>query len=344
MNTQTINTVSLENYLAGKLPGFEGSLVAEKYPGGQSNPTFLLSSGTQRWVLRRKPPGDILSSAHAVDREFQVLGALASSDVPVAQVHLFCDDKDVIGSMFYLMEHLGGRVFWDPQLPEVSSRQERAAIYDEMNRVLAAIHAVETDLIGLDGYGKPGNYIERQIGRWIRQYRASETTRCDAMEQLIRWLPEHLPSMEERISLVHGDFKIDNLMFHKTEARVIGVLDWELSTLGDPIADLAYLVMTWQLGKDDQLRGLDGVDRVALGLPTDEAFISRYCDRAGIDSIAHWEFYLAFCFFRSAAILQGVHKRTLVGTASSNDSTSWRSAVERFASLGLLALEKQSLP
>ena len=217
MSTQTIDTESLERYLKGKLEGFSGSLTAEKFAGGQSNPTSVLSSGEQRWVLRRKPPGELLASAHAVDREYRGLKALAETDVPVARAHLLCEDDEVIGSMFYVMEYLEGRVLWDPQLPEVSSNAERTAIYDEMNRVLAALHALDPEQIGLADYGKPGNYFARQVSRWTKQYRASETEHSSAMEQLIQWLPENMPEDDGQVALVHGDFRLDNLMFHPTD-------------------------------------------------------------------------------------------------------------------------------
>jgi aminoglycoside phosphotransferase (APT) family kinase protein len=241
----------------------------------------------------------------------------------------------VIGSMFYVMEYLDGRVFWDPKLPEIDSPQERAAMYDEMNRVLAALHSVDPTALGLADFGRPGSYFERQVSRWTKQYRASETERSEAMETLIAWLPANMPDDDGQVSLVHGDYRLDNLMFHASEPRIIGVLDWELSTLGHPLADLSYQVMAWQLPDNDGVRGLMGVDRGALGLPTDEAYVARYCERTGRESISHWNFYLAFCFFRLAAILQGVKKRALIGTASSAEAEARGALVEPLAQLGL---------
>ena len=335
MSTQTIDTVALERYLSEHLPDFQGKLTAEKFAGGQSNPTFLLGSGDQRWVLRRKPPGELLPSAHAVDREFRVLTALQDTDVPVARPHLLCEDDSVIGSMFYVMDFLDGRVLWDPKLPEVADPAERAAMYDEMNRVLAALHSVDPEAVGLGDFGRPGNYFERQVARWTKQYRASETETSTAMERLIEWLPANMPEDDGQVSLVHGDFRLDNLMFHATEPRIIGVLDWELSTLGHPLADLSYQVMAWQLPDAEGIRGLAGVDRQALGLPSDAAYIEHYCSRTGRTGIDNWNFYLAFCFFRLAAILQGVKKRALIGTASSAEAEARGAMVEPLAALGL---------
>jgi aminoglycoside phosphotransferase (APT) family kinase protein len=335
MNTQSIDTRRLAAYLRDRLPGLGDDLSAEKFPGGQSNPTFLLRDGDRSWVLRRKPPGELLPSAHAVDREFRVLSALQDTDVPVATPVLLCEDDSVIGSMFYLMEHLDGRVFWDPKLPEVADRDERAAMYDEMNRVLAALHQLDPEAIGLGDFGRPGNYFERQVSRWTKQYRASETEHSPAMERLIEWLPANMPADDGQVSLVHGDYRLDNLMFHATEPRIIGVLDWELSTLGHPLADLSYQVMAWQLPDDEGIRGLAGVDRAPLGLPSDEDYIARYCERTGRPPIDNWNFYLVFCFFRLAAILQGVKKRAQIGTASSAEAEAKGAMVEPLAELGL---------
>lgn len=340
MSTQTLNIEALQNYLQDKLPGFSGQLHAEKFAGGQSNPTFLLSDDTQQWVLRRKPPGELLASAHAVDREYRVLSALRDTDVPVAKTYLLCEDESVIGSMFYIMEYLEGRVFWDPELPEVSSNEERTAIYEDMNRVLAALHSVDPVSVGLEDFGRPGNYFERQLSRWTKQYRASETEHSPAMERLIEWLPANMPEDDGLVSLVHGDFRLDNLMFHPTEPRIIGILDWELSTLGHPLADLSYQVMAWQMPAGDGLRGLAGCDRAALGIPSDEEYIASYCKRTGRADIAHWSFYLVFCFFRLAAILQGVKKRSLIGTASSAEATAKGALVEPLAEMGVSYIDK----
>jgi aminoglycoside phosphotransferase (APT) family kinase protein len=268
-----------------------------------------------------------------VDREYRVLDALRDTDVPVPKAVALCEDEDVIGSMFYVMEHLEGRIFWDPAVPEVGNA-ERTAIYDEMNRVLAALHSVSVDAVGLSDYGKPGNYYARQIGRWTKQYRASETETVADMEALIEWLPKHIPEGEETVALVHGDYRLDNMIFHPTEPRIIGILDWELSTLGDPLADLAYQLMAWQFPRVGGIAGLAGMDRNELGLPTDDDYIAAYCQRTGRSGIDNWPFYMAFCFFRIAAILQGIKKRAQIGTASSAEADSRAIMVGPLAALG----------
>ena len=313
---------------------FSGPLSAEKFAGGQSNPTFKLSAGDRKFVLRRKPPGQLLASAHAVDREFRVIAALQDTDVPVPGAVALCKEDEIIGSMFYLMEYLEGRVFWDPVLPELTN-DERSAVYDDMNRVLAAMHSINVADVGLGDYGRPGNYFERQVGRWTKQYRASETQTVPAMEELMAWLPENMPAEDDRVALVHGDYRLDNVMFHPTEPKIIAVLDWELSTLGNPIADLAYQVMAWQLPRDAGITGLGGIDRTPLAIPEDSSYVTRYCERTGRDEIKHWNFYLAFCFFRLAAIVQGVKKRALDGTASSAEAESRGNLVHPLAELGM---------
>ncbi|MEM6485163.1 MAG: phosphotransferase family protein [Pseudomonadota bacterium] len=335
MNSQTVDTETLKKYLQGKLPGLGSSLSAEKFAGGQSNPTFILRSDDHRWVLRRKPQGELLASAHAVDREYRVLSALADTDVPVAKTYLLCEDEDVIGSMFYIMEYLDGRVLWDPRLPEIATNAERSAMYDEMNRVLASLHSVDPEMVGLGDFGRPGNYFERQVSRWTKQYRASETEHNATMERLIEWLPANMPQDEGPTTLVHGDYRLDNLMFHPTEPKIIGILDWELSTLGHPLADLAYQVMAWQLPSDQGIRGLAGVDRGALGLPSDDDYVRSYCERTGRESISDWNFYVVFCFFRLAAILQGIRKRAQIGTASSAEAETRGEMVDVLAAMGV---------
>ena len=322
MTNYYINVEALSEYLSYRVPGLSGPLTVEKLAGGQSNPTFRISDGEQSWVLRKKPPGELLSSAHAVDREYRVLSALRDTEVPVPETVLLCEDDSVIGSMFFIMECLEGRTFWDPMLPELSDPRERGAIYDEMSRVLGILHSVDPQAVGLSDYGKPGNYYARQTVRWIKQYRAAETETNRAMELLIEWLPENLPQDDSVVTLVHGDYRLDNLMFHKTEPRVIGVLDWELSTLGHPLADLAYQVMGWQLPADLGVRGLGGIKRSAYGIPTDAKYIARYCERVGRGPISDWNFYMAFSFFRLGSIVQGVRKRAMQGNASSDDARS----------------------
>jgi len=306
----------LSEYLRDVIPGL-GKLSARQFHGGQSNPTYLLDDGKRRLVLRRKPPGQLLPSAHAVDREYRIMSALQNTGVPVPRTHVYCDDAAVIGTAFFVMDYLRGRTFWDPALPGLSA-DERAAIFDDMNRVIAALHSVDYQAIGMADYGRPGNYLARQVERWTRQYRASETRVIDAMERLIAWLPQHIPEGDETC-IVHGDFRLDNLIIHPEEPRVIGVLDWELSTLGHPLADFAYHMMAWNVPAN-VFRGMAGVDFRELGIPEEAAYVRRYCERTGRAGIPHWDFYLAFNLFRIAAILQGVYARARQGNASSSNS------------------------
>lgn len=314
-----LDTVRLAEWMRDRVAGFSGDLQVEKFKGGQSNPTFMLSAGGRKYVLRRKPPGKLLPSAHAVDREFKVISALAGSDVPVPKTYALCEDDSVIGTMFFIMDCVDGRILWDPSLPGMS-RTERGAIYDEMNRVIAALHAVDYNAVGLAGYGKPDKYLERQVARWSKQYRASETEKIEAMDKLIDWLPRNIPPGEET-SIVHGDFRLDNTVFHPTEPRMLAVLDWELSTLGHPLADFAYHCMAWRLSPG-QFRGLAGHDLAALGIPSEADYVAAYCHRNGRDPIApkEWEYYMAFNMFRLAGILQGIMARALQGNASSAEA------------------------
>jgi len=308
----------LEAWLGSHVEGFLGPATAERFAGGQSNPTYKLTAASGDYVLRRKPPGPLLPSAHAVDREFRVMRVLADTPVPVPRVHALCEDDAVIGSAFYVMEHLDGRIFWDQRLPEIASAAERGAMFQSMNAVIAELHKVDYGAVGLGDFGRPGNYMARQIARWSRQYRASETETISAMDGLIEWLPEHLPP-EGPPAIVHGDYRMDNLIFHRSEPRVIGVVDWELSTIGDPLADFAYHVMTWRV-TPELFRGLAGVDFAALGIPDEAEYVAAYCRRAGRGEIAGWEFYLVYSLFRIAAILQGIAKRAIDGTAASADA------------------------
>jgi len=337
MKTQTLDIESLGDYLTHHIPGFAAPVEADKFAGGQSNPTFKLTSADgSHYVLRRKPPGELLKSAHAVDREFRVISALRDTAVPVPHTHMLCEDDKVIGSMFYVMEYKEGRILWDPLLPEAADNTERSAIYDAMNETMAALHNVDVDAVGLRDFGRPGNYFERQLGRWSKQYRASETRTITAMESLMPWLAAHMPEDDGTVSLVHGDYRLDNMMFHPTEPRVIALLDWELSTLGHPLADLANQCMAWMLPREGRIKGLGGVDRAALGIPTDEAYIARYCERTGRKGIENWNFYLVFSLFRLAAILQGIVKRAQMGTASSAEADSEGDAVEQLADLAMM--------
>jgi len=308
----------LEAWLSRHIEGFRGPVAAERFAGGQSNPTYKLKASSGEYVLRRKPPGPLLPSAHAVDREFRVIRALAETAVPVPRVYALCEDDAVIGSAFYVMEHLVGRIFWDQRLHGVAPA-ERSAMFDSMNAVIAALHSVDYQVVGLGDFGRPGNYMARQIARWSRQYRASETETITAMDSLIEWLPQHLPP-EAPPAIVHGDYRMDNLVFHKTEPRIIGLLDWELSTIGDPLADFAYHCLTWRV-TPELFRGLAGIDFTALGIPEEPAYVAAYCRRTGRDAIPGWEFYMVYSLFRIAAILQGIAKRAIDGTAASPDAT-----------------------
>ncbi|RLA49497.1 MAG: phosphotransferase family protein [Gammaproteobacteria bacterium] len=317
MTTQLLDTNILSDYLVDHIPDFSGPVSAEKFAGGQSNPTFKLTAGDQTYVLRRKPPGELLKSAHAVDREFRVISALRDTDVPVPGTYVLCEDETVIGSIFYVMEYMEGRILWNPLLPEANDNQERGAFYDAMNQTMAALHNVDVDTVGLADFGRPGNYFERQLSRWSKQYKASETQHIATMETLMTWLSVNMPADDGVVSLVHGDYRLDNMMFHPTQPRVIALLDWELSTLGHPLADLANQCTAWMLPQEGHIKGLEGVDRHSLGIPTDEQYIARYCERTGRDGIDNWNFYMIFSLFRLAAILQGIVKRAQIGTASS---------------------------
>ena len=319
-----IDVGTLQAWLQSHLAGFEGPLQVRMFEGGQSNPTYLLSTPHQHYVMRAKPgpAAKLLPSAHAIEREFRVMQALHGTDVPVAPMHVLCEDESVIGRAFYIMGYVQGRVLWDQTLPGMSPA-ERAAIYDEANRVMAAMHTVNFAAIGLADYGRAGNYFERQIGRWSKQYLASITDPIVEMDHLIEWLPQHIPASardESQASIVHGDYRLDNLIFHPTESKVLAVLDWELSTIGHPLADFSYHCMAWHI-PPGTFRGIAGVDIAALGIPDEASYVARYCERSGLatpEALAlDWNFYLAYNMFRIAAILQGIAKRVEEGTASS---------------------------
>jgi len=331
----------LLDYLERHVEGFRGPARLDKFAGGQSNPTYKLTAASGEYVLRRQPPGELLKSAHAVDREFRVLAALRHSKVPVARVYHLCRDREVLGSMFYIMDFCDGRIFWNADLPELGAGSEREAIYDEMNRVLAELHRVDTAAAGLSDYGKPGNYFARQFARWSGQYRASELKVIPAMEDLMEWLAENQPDDDGKVALVHGDYRLDNLVFHRERPEIIAVLDWELSTLGHPYADLAYQCMQLRMPYEkERPSGLGGLDRKALGIPAEADYIARYCRRMGIDGIDHWTYYLAFSFFRLAAIIQGVAKRAVMGNASNEKAAVLGQWVEPLAENALSVINE----
>jgi len=310
-----LNEALLAEYLPEHVPGIRGPIAVEQLSGGQSNPTFRLLADRRTYVLRKQPEGRLLPSAHAVDREYRVITALGRTDVPVPRTYFYCDDRSVIGTPFFVMEFVDGRQFWDPALPELDPAN-RAALWDDINTVIARLHTVDYAAVGLGDYGKPGNYFERQISRWTKQYRESETVPIDSMDRLIEWLPRNIIA-DDASSIVHGDFRLDNLIVHATEPRVIAVLDWELSTLGHPLADFAYHALVWRLTQD-QFRGMAGQDFAALRVPTEREYVERYCARTGrerIDSL-DWEFCVVFSMFRLAAIMQGIAKRALIGTSA----------------------------
>ena len=334
-----MNERALDEYLRSRLDGYRGPLSVRQFRGGQSNPTYLLESNGARYVLRRKPPGDLLKSAHAVDREYRVISALHAAGFPVPKPHLLCSDDSVVGTMFYVMEYLDGRIFWDLDLPE-SDPDERAEIYDSLNATIARLHAYDPAALGLEDFGRPGNYFARQISRWSRQYRASETAPIAAMDRLIEWLPDNLPE-DESSSIVHGDFRLDNVVVHADRPEILGVLDWELSTIGHPLGDFTYHLMAWQM-PDIGIgsAGLRDKPLAALGIPDEDEYVARYCERSGRAGIPDREFYAAYNFFRLAAILQGIAGRVRDGTAASAHADRAALAVEPLAKLGWSQAEK----
>ncbi|MCK0097610.1 phosphotransferase family protein [Yoonia sp. F2084L] len=311
-----ISLPDLDIYLTDAIPEFTCLQEVVKFGTGQSNPTYQLNAASGTYVLRSKPPGRLLPSAHAVDREFRVMQALAGTDVPVPEVlHLAAADTSPSKRAFFVMRYLPGRIFWDPALPDCPADQ-RPAIYDAMNAALAAMHHVDVDAIGLGDYGKPGNYFARQLDRWSSQYRASVDEPSEAMSQIMTWLGANMPADDGQVALVHGDWRLDNMIFQPDTPKIAGVLDWELSTLGHPMADLAYQCMQWRLPNQGDMRGLAGVDRAALGLPSEAEYVAAYAARRGLGQIENWPFYLVFAFFRLAAILAGVAARAAAGNAS----------------------------
>ncbi len=334
-----IDAARLEAWMRANVEGFKAPLEIEQFRGGQSNPTYRLSAGGHRYALRRKPPGKLLPSAHAVDREFKVIRALHATGFPVARPYALCEDDAVIGTAFYVMDCVDGRVLWDQALPGMTPL-ERRAIWDELNRVIARLHGIDYRAVGLGDFGKPGNYIGRQVDRWTRQYRASETQKIEAMDNLIEWLPKNIPAGDETV-VVHGDFRLDNTVFHPTEPRILAVLDGDLSTLGHPLADFAYHAMSWHI-PPGQFRGIAGLDFAALGIPTEREYVDLYCRRTGRAAIepSTWDYYTAYNLFRLAAILQGIAKRALDGTAASTHAADAGPRAPLLAELGWQQVEK----
>jgi len=339
-----LDNKKLTEYLEKHVQGFEGPMTLEKFPGGQSNPTFKVTAKSGSYVLRRQPEGKLLKSAHAVDREYKVLSALKDSDVPVAKVFHLCEDAAILGSMFYVMEYCEGQIFWDAELKNVDSNQTRAAMYDAMNKTLVALHSVDIEACGLQDYGPQGDYFQRQVTRWTDQYRKTELQTINAMDELIVWLQENLPEHDGRLSLVHGDYRLDNFMFDSEKPEIIAVLDWELSTLGHPFSDLAYQCMQLRMPQGfGNVDGLKGVDRASIGIPTEEEYVAKYCQRMGIEQVDNWAFYLAFSFFRFAAIVQGVAKRAEQGNASNENAGKVAGFVEPLAQMALEVIAQEQL-
>ncbi len=325
---------SLQAFMLSHVEGFQGPLTVRQFRGGQSNPTYLLASPSGKYVLRRKPPGKLLKSAHAVDREFRVISALYAADFPVPRPYVLCEDEEIVGTIFFIMEFVEGRIYWELDLPD-SDPGERRAIYEHANQTIADLHNFDYEKIGLSDFGKPGNYFARQISRWSKQYAASETSEITAMNKLIEWLPGNIP-VDESATVVHGDYRLDNMIIHPAEPRIIAVLDWELSTIGHPLGDFTYHLMAWQMPAIGiGSTGLQGKDLEALGIPSEEDYVASYCAKTGRDDgIANRDFYSAYNFFRIAAILQGIAGRVRDGTAASVHAERAANAVAPLASLG----------
>ena len=334
---------ALDKWAKAHIEGWRGPSAVRKFATGQSNPTYLIEAASGRYVLRRKPSGKLLKSAHMIEREFRVLKALEGVGYPAPQALALCEDEGVIGTAFYLMAHVEGRIFWNPALPELD-RADRRSIYEAMNEGLAKLHAIDVAAAGLADYGKPGSYFARQYQRWTDQYRASETARIEDMERLIAWLKDKVPADDGRVALVHGDWRIDNMIFDARSPRLLAVLDWELSTLGHPFADLAYQCKQWRIPNAGLLRGLGGLDAAALGIPTETEYVAAYCRRMGLERVPDWSFLIAFSFFRIIAIAQGVYKRSLDGNASDPErARQFGQAVPMMARLAMEAVEAARL-
>jgi aminoglycoside phosphotransferase (APT) family kinase protein len=331
-NAHRFDPSALEAWMAREVPGFVPPLTVEQFKGGQSNPTYKLATATAAYVLRRKPPGKLLPGAHAVDREYRVLAALGQQGFPVPRVHGLCLDETVIGTPFYVMDMVEGRIFWEADFPQVP-REERPAYFNAMNATIAALHRIDPEAAGLADYGKPGNYFERQIGRWSKQYLGDvEAGRVASMDRLVEWLPANIPAGDDEVRIIHGDFRCDNMIFHPAEPRVLAVLDWELSTLGHPLADFTYHLMVYRMPAGAST-GLAGQDLAALNIPSEEEYVAAYCRRTGRDGIPDLDFYMAFNMFRLAAIVHGIKGRLARGTAASAHADRMAAGLEPLADL-----------
>ena len=330
----TLDIEKLSDYLTQQLDEFTGIKKSKKFNTGQSNPTYLLETAEKKYVLRKKPPGELLPSAHAVDREYRIIKALEETKVPVPRTVFLCNDESIIGTIFYVMEFVDGRIFWDPTLPEIDENK-RMKVYEETVRIMAELHKIDVEKAGLLDFGKPGNYFERQVGRWIKQYRAAETESYPEVETLIAWLEKTMPDDDGLISIVHGDYRLYNMIFDHREERMLALLDWELSTIGHPYADLAYQCMNWHIPQIGITPGLAGINLEKLGIPSEDDYVSNYCSKMGINGIPNWSFYLAFGFFRLAGIAQGVYKRSIQGNASADNAKELGAAVPILGEIAL---------
>ena len=330
----TLDIEKLSEYLTQELDEFTGIKKSKKFNTGQSNPTYLLETAQKKYVLRKKPPGKLLPSAHAVDREYRIIKALQETKVPVPRTVFLCNDESVIGTIFYVMEFVDGRIFWDPTLPEIDENK-RMKVYEETVHIMAELHKIDVEKAGLLDFGKPGNYFERQVGRWIKQYRAAETESYPEVETLIAWLEKTMPDDDGLISIVHGDYRLYNMIFDHEEESMLALLDWELSTIGHPYADLAYQCMNWHIPQIGITPGLAGINLEKLGIPSEDDYVSNYCSKMGINSIPNWSFYLAFGFFRLAGIAQGVYKRSIQGNASADNAKELGAAVPILGKIAL---------
>ena len=330
----TLDIEKLSDYLTQQLDEFTGIKKSKKFNTGQSNPTYLIETAEKKYVLRKKPPGELLPSAHAVDREYRIIKALEETKVPVPRTVFLCNDESIIGTIFYVMEFVDGRIFWDPTLPEIDENK-RMKVYEETVRIMAELHKIDVEKAGLLDFGKPGNYFERQVGRWIKQYRAAETENYPEVETLIAWLEKTMPDDDGLISIVHGDYRLYNMIFDHEEESMLALLDWELSTIGHPYADLAYQCMNWYIPQIGITPGLAGINLQKLGIPSEDDYVSNYCSKMGINSIPNWSFYLAFGFFRLAGIAQGVYKRSIQGNASADNAKELGAAVPILGKIAL---------